>query len=78
MLLQQAGVNTATLDSSGFMGFALPGVGVRFTIWANPAHVFCLSSTGRGWGTSDSNPNGGPGWAPHTTVGFTPRHLAGL
>jgi hypothetical protein len=77
MLLQQSGVNTATLDSTGFMGFAQAGVGVRFTIWANPAHVFVVLD-GRGWGTSDSNPYGGPGWAPHTTVGFTPRHLQGL
>lgn len=77
MLLQQAGVNTATLDSTAFMGFAQPGEGARFTIWANPAHVFVVLD-GRGWGTSDSNPHGGPGWAPHTTVGFTPRHLAGL
>lgn len=77
MLLQQAGVNTATLDSSEFMGFAQAGVGARFTIWADPAHVFVVLD-GRGWGTSDSNPYGGPGWAPHTTVGFTPRHLEGL
>jgi hypothetical protein len=77
MLLQQAGVNTATLDSSEFMGFAQPGEGARFTIWANPAHVFVVLD-GRGWGTSNSNPYGGAGWAPHTTVGFTPRHLEGL
>jgi len=77
MLLQQSEVNTATLDSSGFMGFALPGEGVRFTVWANPAHVFVVLD-GHGWGTSEANHYGGPGWAPHTTVGFSPRHLQGL
>jgi hypothetical protein len=77
MLLQHAGVNTPTLDSTGFMSFAQPGPGVRMTIWANSEHVF-VTFEGRGWGTSDSNPYGGPGWAAHTTVGFTPRHLAGL
>jgi hypothetical protein len=77
MLLQLAGVNTPTLDSTGFMSFDAPGPGIHLTIWANPAHVF-VSIAGRDWGTSDANPSGGPGWAPHTTVGFTPRHLSGL
>ena len=77
MLLQVSGVNTPTLDSTGFMSFGDAGPGQQFTIWANPAHVF-VSIDGRDWGTSDANPSGGPGWAPHTTVGFTPRHLPGL
>jgi hypothetical protein len=77
MLLQQSGVNTPTLDSSGFMSYAAPGPGRQFTIWANRAHVF-VSFDGRDWGTSDANPSGGPGWAPQMTVGFTPRHLPGL
>jgi hypothetical protein len=77
MLLQAAGVNTPTLDSTAFMRFGVPGPGSHFTIWANPAHVF-VSIAGRHWGTNDANPYGGPGWAPHTTVGFTPRHLPGL
>lgn len=77
MLLQHAGVNTPTLDSSEFMSFGRAGTGARFTIWANPEHVFVMLD-GRSWSTSNSNPYGGPGWAPHTTVGFTPRHLAGL
>jgi hypothetical protein len=77
MLLQVSGVNTPTLDSTGFMSFGVAGPGQQFTIWANPAHVF-VSIDGRDWGTSDANPFGGPGWAPHTTVGFTPRHLPGL
>ena len=77
MLLQVSGVNTPTLDSTGFMSFGAAGPGRQFTIWANPAHVF-VTIDGRDWGTSDANPSGGPGWAPHTTVGFTPRHLPGL
>ena len=77
MLLQVAGMNMPTLDSTGFMSFGEPGPGEQFTIWANPAHVF-VSIDGRDWGTSDANPFGGPGWAPQTTVGFTPRHLVGL
>jgi Transglycosylase SLT domain len=77
MLLQLSGVNTPTLDSTGFMSFGDAGPRQQFTIWANPAHVF-VSIEGRDWGTSDANPSGGPGWAPHTTVGFTPRHLPGL
>jgi hypothetical protein len=77
MLLQVSGVNTPTLDSTGFMSFGAAGPGRQFTIWANQAHVF-VSVEGRDWGTSDSNPSGGPGWAPQTVVGFTPRHLAGL
>lgn len=77
MLLQVSGVNTPTLDSTGFMSFGEEGPGRQFTIWANPAHVF-VSIDERDWGTSDANPSGGPGWAPHTTVGFTPRHLPGL
>jgi hypothetical protein len=77
MLLQVAGMNMPTLDSTGFMSFGEPGPSDQFTIWANAAHVF-VSIEGRDWGTSDANPFGGPGWAPQTTVGFTPRHLVGL
>ena len=77
MLLQQAGVATPTLNSTGFMSFALGGPGAWMTIWANPEHVF-TTIAGRDWGTSDANPYGGPGWAPQSTVGFTPRHLPGL
>ncbi len=77
MLLQVSGVNTPTLDSTAFMSFGSGGPGQQFTIWANPAHVF-VSIDGRDWGTSDANSSGGPGWASHTTVGFTPRHLPGL
>jgi hypothetical protein len=77
MLLQASGVNTPTLDSTAFMRFGAPGPGSQLTIWASPTHVF-VRIAGRDWGTNDANPYGGPGWAPHTTVGFVPRHLAGL
>jgi hypothetical protein len=76
MLLQQSGVSTPTLDSIEFMSFGRPGIG-WFTVWANPDHVF-VTFAGRAWGTSDANPQGGPGWAPQSTVGFVPRHLASL
>ena len=77
MLLQLSGVNTPTLDSTEFMSFGDSGPGTYLTIWANPTHVF-VTLDGADWGTSDSNPYGGPGWAPQSTAGFTPRHLAGL
>jgi len=77
MLLQLSGVNTPTLDSTEFMSFGDPGPGKYFTIWANPDHVF-VTVDGDDWGTSNSIPYGGPGWASESTAGFTPRHLAGL
>ncbi len=77
MLLQLSGVNTPTLDSTEFMSFGDPGPGRYLTIWANPDHVF-VTLDGDDWGTSNSIPYGGPGWAPQDTAGFTPRHLAGL
>jgi hypothetical protein len=77
MLLQLSGINTPTLDSTEFMAFGDPGPGTHLTIWANPTHVF-VTLDGDDWGTSDQNPSGGPGWAPQSTAGFTPRHLAGL
>jgi hypothetical protein len=77
MLLQHAGVATPTLDSTEYMSFGSPGVGRDFTIWANETHVF-VELAGHDWGTSDLNASGGPGWAAHATVGFTPRHLAGV
>jgi hypothetical protein len=77
MLLQLSGINTPTLDSTEFMTFGDPGPGTYLTIWANPTHVF-VTLDGKDWGTSDANPYGGPGWAPQSTAGFTPRHLAGL
>jgi hypothetical protein len=77
MLLQLSGVNTPTLDSTEFMSFGDPGPGAYLTIWANPEHVF-VTLDGDDWGTSNSIPYGGPGWASQSTAGFTPRHLPGL
>ena len=77
MLLQLSGVPTPTLDSTEFMSFGDSGPGEYLTIWANPDHVF-VTLDSDDWGTSDSNPYGGPGWASQSTAGFTPRHLAGL
>jgi hypothetical protein len=53
------------------------GPGLHVTIWSNPAHVF-VSINGRTWGTSESNTGGGPGYAEHTTEGFTASHPPGL
>jgi hypothetical protein len=77
MLLQHVGIATPTLDSTEYMAFGVAGVGRNFTIWANESHVF-VEIAGHDWGTSDLNPSGGPGWAAHATVGFTPRHLSGV
>ncbi len=41
MLLQASGVNTPTLDSTGFMSFGEAGPGQQFTIWANPEPRLC-------------------------------------
>jgi hypothetical protein len=77
LLLQHAGLDLPTLTSSQFMHYGQPGPGRHLTIWANPDHVF-LTLDGRAWGTSNSVPYGGPTWAPHTTIGFTPVHPEGL
>lgn len=57
----------------------------RVTFWnsdhsgtaGNSVHIF-VTINGRDFGTSSSNPGGGPGWAPHTKSGFTPYHIDGL
>jgi hypothetical protein len=63
---------------SDLLGAAFPsGPGDHVTIWSNPDHVF-LTINGRGWGTSQTNYRNGPGWAEHTTAGFTASHPPGL
>jgi hypothetical protein len=54
-----------------------PGVGARFTIWANVDHVF-VTIDGRDWGTSETNFAHGPGFADHSHAGFAPSHPPGL
>lgn len=74
-LAQHSGWQIPTMTSSGFMSVGKPGRG-RFTILANPDHVYSLID-GRAWGTSTENPGGGAGWISGYTVrpGFTIRHL---
>ena len=63
--------------SGQFMSFGLPGPGkpMDTKIYANPTHVFGVFN-GRGWGTSNENPGGGPGWLSYNhRAGFTIRHL---
>ena len=81
-VLQQAGYELPTMDSSSLAGWGNPGEGKALTIWANAGHVFLeikTDGTSYFWGTSASNPEHGPGWHPsRTTGGFTPRSLPGL
>lgn len=53
------------------------GPGRHVTIWSNGGHVF-ITIDGRGWGTSNSNPFGGPGWTGYSTAGFVASHPPGL
>lgn len=65
--------------SGQFENWGAPGRGKRVTIYANPTHVL-MEIDGKLWGTSASNPRGGPGWIPRSQVsagylaGFTARH----
>lgn len=87
-LIQVAGYDIPTMDSTGFMSWGDPGPGRYVTIYATPAHVYGTIE-GRPWGTSSSNPRnpgGGPAWLPYATnpipdfPGGTPtvRHPPGL
>lgn len=65
----------------GRPGRAPGGRGV--TVYANSGHVL-MEVNGRFWGTSQSNPGGGPGWIPRSQITpqylsrFTARHSANL
>jgi hypothetical protein len=65
------------IGSGAFPSAYDPGPGRHVTIWSNAEHVF-VTIDGRGWGTSGSNYSHGPGWAEHTSVGFTASHPHGL
>ena len=63
---------------SGQFATAYPsGRGADVTIWSNAEHVF-IEIAGADWGTSGSNFASGPGFAAHTTEGFTASHPGGL
>lgn len=50
-----------TFDSYGFEQWGRPGQGRRLTVWVMPGHVV-MEIDGGVFGTSYSNPGGGPGW----------------
>jgi hypothetical protein len=69
--------------SGDFVTWGSPGDGGSrgVTIYANRTHVL-MKINGRFWGTSRSNPGGGPGWidggvSAGYLSGFTARHMAG-
>lgn len=73
-ILQVGGYGNPTMVSGQLAGFGAPGAG-PVTIYANPEHTF-MKLLGRFWGTSGSNPDGGPGWLEggYPTGGFTVSH----
>ena len=81
-VLQQAGYDIPTMDSSSLAAWGNPGEGQALTIWANASHVYLeIKIDGKSyyWGTSASNVEHGPGWHPsRSSGGFTPRSLPGL
>jgi hypothetical protein len=84
-VLQHAGVNVETMDSTGFMTWGEPGPGQSVTLYANPGHVFMIIA-GRAFGTSGfGHPAAGtgPAWftvkpEPAYLALFVARHPPGL
>jgi Transglycosylase SLT domain len=93
-LLQVGGFANPTMDTIGLASWGEPGPGRWLTIYVKPygpgAHTFIEFMPGatlpseRYWGTSNTNPNGGPGWIPQSAfsgsylAGFELRHPMGL
>jgi hypothetical protein len=81
-VLQQAGYDVPTAVSGDMQSWGEPGPGA-VTIFANPQHVF-LKIGNRYFGTSRTNPGGGPGWldpgyeSEANSGKYTVRHLPGL
>lgn len=81
-VLQQAGYDVPTAVSGDMQSWGEPGPGA-VTIFANPEHVF-LKIGNRYFGTSRTNPGGGPGWldpgyeSEANSGKYTVRHLPGL
>jgi hypothetical protein len=59
--------------SGAFATWGEPGPGRRVSIYYNAEHVFMVID-GHFFGTSRSNPGGGPGWISHKLI--TPEYLA--
>lgn len=93
-LLQVGGFGNPTMDTTELVGWGEPGPGRYLTIHVKPygedAHTFIEFGSSvtpdakRYWGTSGTNPGGGPGWIPKSTfsttylAGFQVRHPPGL
>lgn len=93
-LLQIGGFGNPTMDTTALITWGDPGPGRYLTIHIKPygedAHTFIefdpsvTPDEKRYWGTSGTNPNGGPGWIPKSAfdatylAGFQPRHPEGL
>ncbi len=93
-LLQVAGYDLETMTTAGLIhwGQAGPGslVTIRVKAYGRDAHTFLefnphvTPSAMRYWGTSTTNPGGGPGWIPESAfsasylAGFEQRHPPGL
>ena len=85
-LLQVGGFGNPTMDTIGLASWGTPGPGRWLTIYVKPygleAHTFIEFAPGvtppdhRYWGTSATNPGGGPGWIPQS--GFSAAYLAGF
>lgn len=75
------GVDVRT--SGEFEKFGQAGKGKAVTLYANDGHVL-MEINGHFWGTSASNPEGGPGWIKRADIpasylkNFTARHPAGM
>ena len=82
------------MDTTALVRWGEPGPGALVTIHVKPfgpdAHTFIEFMPGvtppseRYWGTSETNPGGGPGWIPQSAfsasylAGFALRHPPGL
>ena len=77
LLLVLAGYRDPGPIGSGDFGLYPAGPGKHVSIYYNAEHVF-VTVNGRAWTTSVANYRHGPGWTPHTTVGFAVSHPPGL
>lgn len=93
-LLQVAGYDLPTMTTAGLINWGEPGPGrvvtIRVKAYGPSAHTFLEFSPQvtppqmRYWGTSTTNPGGGPGWIPESALsagylsGFEKRHPPGL
>lgn len=84
-ILQVGGFRNSTMVSGTLARWGRAGAGTDCTIYANSTHVLMAvkrNGEWRFWGTSSSNPGGGPGWISRPSSSylsaFTKRHPPGL